>query len=529
LDIIKAVVQKVIQEGKHGPFAVATSNQIEGSVTFSLEPTVWKEKEWPERGMVVRLGELRQKRAGWRAKTGRFWTPSDEQTQQAERSKQMIQFLYPRSRQFPFDGVCEQIIRELEQRNWQVPGIDVEFREYGTGDEKYRAVLLIRGHDFKLRFDRPQGTLPGGRWDNCAGVSDLVIPKREINVYDDESGPTFYLYVGKDWEHDRERFMDGAKVNSKLHGDPRIYLIYRGGCDCQQSAGASFEAVSFLIAAITHDAKKLSNLKHTHSGRRSPLLVHDNDLGREYDPERGNWNWLDWKRDPGDPAFFFTGAVMEEFKKYLEEVVLAMIVSHPIPKEKIDRFVAPKALLIPEIVGQIFCFADYRDAERIKQGKLDVVELNPSDRYGLQGSGYRLMSLDAANDGTVPEIAYDGFLWCGIGEVTETTEIKSLHVPGHYRWSDNERFVIRIKPNRANGIYIADHAPYEKRRQEVADSLGDRKQFTNEELGDFARARARTIIPIHEYKGGYEQPVVLVNRELSLDEVEVVSGPHEYR
>jgi hypothetical protein len=91
LDTIKAVVQKVIREGKHGPFAVATSDQLEGSVTFSLEPTVWKEKEWPEEGMMVFLGELRQKRAGWRAKTGRFWKPSDEQTQQTERSKVMFE------------------------------------------------------------------------------------------------------------------------------------------------------------------------------------------------------------------------------------------------------------------------------------------------------------------------------------------------------------------------------------------------------------------------------------------------------
>lgn len=89
MDNIKAVVQKVIREGKHGPFAVATSDQLEGSVTFSLEPTVWEEKDWPEEGMVVLLGKLRQKRAGWRAKMGRFWKPSDEQTQQTERSKAM--------------------------------------------------------------------------------------------------------------------------------------------------------------------------------------------------------------------------------------------------------------------------------------------------------------------------------------------------------------------------------------------------------------------------------------------------------
>jgi len=37
---IKAMVEKIIANGKHGPFAVATSIFIDGSVTFSLEPTI---------------------------------------------------------------------------------------------------------------------------------------------------------------------------------------------------------------------------------------------------------------------------------------------------------------------------------------------------------------------------------------------------------------------------------------------------------------------------------------------------------
>lgn len=83
---IKAVVQKIVSEGEHGPFAVATSEKFDGSVTFSLEPTIWKEEEWPEEGMIVYLAKLRQKRAGWRAKLARFWKPSDEQK---ERRKEM--------------------------------------------------------------------------------------------------------------------------------------------------------------------------------------------------------------------------------------------------------------------------------------------------------------------------------------------------------------------------------------------------------------------------------------------------------
>jgi hypothetical protein len=78
--IVKAIVQKIIKNGKHGPFVVATSEIIsDGSITFSLERTVWKEEDWPVEGSVVYLSKVRKKRAGWRAKVGRFWKLSDEQ------------------------------------------------------------------------------------------------------------------------------------------------------------------------------------------------------------------------------------------------------------------------------------------------------------------------------------------------------------------------------------------------------------------------------------------------------------------
>lgn len=74
----KAVVEKIIQGGKHGPYAVARSDEL-GSVTFSLDEGVWQENDWPEPGTYVMLWGMRKKRAGWRAQHGRFVEPSDEQ------------------------------------------------------------------------------------------------------------------------------------------------------------------------------------------------------------------------------------------------------------------------------------------------------------------------------------------------------------------------------------------------------------------------------------------------------------------
>ena len=85
---IMAIVQDIIRDGRHGPYAVATSEGIEGSITFSLKPTVWQEKVVPEPGTLVYLSELQKKKAGWRALHGRFQTSSDIQQASNGASKQ---------------------------------------------------------------------------------------------------------------------------------------------------------------------------------------------------------------------------------------------------------------------------------------------------------------------------------------------------------------------------------------------------------------------------------------------------------
>lgn len=227
-----------------------------------------------------------------------------------------MQFLYPISRQFPFDEVCGRIVRELEKRSWHVPDITVEFHDYGTG---FRRVSYIKSQDFKLWFCRVQRLMDGGGYNDTAGVNSITIPKKEIRIHEDESGPTLYLYVGNDYERDRKNFMSGSKVNSKLDGKPRTYLQYNGGCICRATHGAAFKATGLLTALLNSDREALSRMHHTHRGRRPPILIHNNDLGREYEPE-------------GDePKIFNTDEVMEEFKQYLESVVLKMVLDHPLP------------------------------------------------------------------------------------------------------------------------------------------------------------------------------------------------------
>lgn len=75
-EILRRVVQKIVPNGRHGPYAVAKDASL-GSVTFSLTPDVWQEKRLPEAGSEVMLEDFQKKSAGWRAMSARFLRPED--------------------------------------------------------------------------------------------------------------------------------------------------------------------------------------------------------------------------------------------------------------------------------------------------------------------------------------------------------------------------------------------------------------------------------------------------------------------
>ena len=76
----RAIVHDIV-DGKHGQYAVATSDEIDGVVTFSLTPDVWKEAVLPQRGIEVVLSDVVKKRAGWRALKAAFVRPANSNQQ----------------------------------------------------------------------------------------------------------------------------------------------------------------------------------------------------------------------------------------------------------------------------------------------------------------------------------------------------------------------------------------------------------------------------------------------------------------
>jgi hypothetical protein len=374
--------------------------------------------------------------------------------------------LRPISRQYPFDEVGAQIVQALEERNWEIPGMTVEFDVYGSGEAFYRYLKKVSGTDFRLEFGRPQRNM--GRYHDVAAIDRIAYPKRDLSVYEEEAGPTFAEYIGDNWEADRERFL---KYGHKFDNDKNGKYV-------------AFEATPRYRAS------------------RSPNLVEKGSGLRRHK----------------------TNDVYNDATAWLIENVLRVIEAQPLVQPDYSRFDVAD-IPLPSNLPPIYTFAKYEGAFRIRQGQTDRTELNECDRYALAPSArwVTLGSYDKENP--ITDAAYDGHVWCGFGEVTPDSTINEMNIPGHTPW--DEEFIYRVTLNRANDVYVGDQGAFEQRGNELFESAKatGRERLTDAELNEMYVARGRMFVPITEYDGSFKQPVVLVGRELGFDEVELVSTP----
>lgn len=402
-------------------------------------------------------------------------------------------FLYPTSREFEWDEIAEKIVTAIERRGWIIPGLKLEFDAYGSGEAKYQLLREIRGEDFIMYFSRVQEPSFDKAYNNTAALSRVSIPQQILEVYDDCSGPTYYLYVGKDWEADKDSFFNNLKVHSKMDNKPRTYLRYKG--------------VSLRCGRATY-------------------MEHDNDLGREYSPAPNTC-------EPVSIPLHGPEGIYSIMIKWLTENVLDKINMEPgfTNHNVVQQPWQPEELI--DYKGAwplVFSYMKWQDNERIQTGKTNPADLEPEYRHASFSDHPRLCPLGVQRKSSIdpfgyrfPEIAYEGFIWADPNQAI-TQESKWNAIADHINcWSDNN-YIAAIKLKYANHIYVADHEAFEAKRRELFDLLRKedppRDRLTTRELGDTLAARGATIIPINEYNGDYKTPIVLINRELDFDEIE---------
>jgi len=380
---------------------------------------------------------------------------------------QEVTFLYPEQERFPIDPIAITIVKELEKRNFTILGLDIHLRTYGAGNCYVGHVDSIIGPNFRVKFCRGQGKLPGGEWYDTAAISKVHFNKKYIELFGDSRTINLATYVGMDWDKDRDWFLNAfGMVNAKLNNEPRRYLKYSG----------------------------------------IDKLRHDDDLGREYDPIDEPWE-------------FHASEIFSECIDFLQKEVLDIILKTPEVKERIKPFKTEEAIPFPEHLGDLYCFADRSTAVRVKYRDNPEVFVRRPHPYAHKGRGASLCDGYTLGD-DCPKEAKGSFLWCNMGEISDPIDMSSYRFPEELR--EHEGYLFRIRPTHANHIYVVDHAPYKRRRQEICDAFPHTKRFTREQVIDFISARARTLVPIQHYAGGYEEPYVLIKREIGYDEMELV-------
>lgn len=382
----------------------------------------------------------------------------------------------------PLERAGGLLVRELARVGWDVPDLDVEVDTYGRGEDLIRCVRKISGvtadGPFQLKFDGPQGRK--GAFNLLTGLSDATIPPGiSIRFYDDRSGPRAHLYVGADWKTDGKDWISNLKVNSKLNGKPKTYLVYSGWGG-------------------------------------SGLLKHDHDLGREYSPGSGEPRTLDSEKVAHEVVKFVDGLI----------ATLAKLPSAPgfddvTPQgdANMRRLATVERIPAPDAFPPLYAWVDRNNAHRLWEIAIGG-EIESGQRYGLSGSGYRLCALSAAAAG-LPSRATDGFSYASADPA-----VAAGHVI--YSVSDDASPVV-VKLKWLNDVYVVDNAAYDHARDEVFAKIKaenrESGRMTDAELDECAAATARTMVSVTEYAGGFERPIYLIGRQTEIDEVRSVRGP----
>ena len=166
----------------------------------------------------------------------------------------------------------------------------------------------------------------------------------------------------------------------------------------------------------------------------------------------------------------------------------------------VDMGVRFSTYAVPMIIGECRRYLRDFNAVRVSRSMRDTA-------YKAMQVKERLMN-ETQREPTVEEIAKE----LGISKSDVVLALEAIVEP-----------VSLYEPVYSDGgdtIYVMDQARYTKTREEILSEIAPRTILTDEELQMAINARSESFVPINEYKGGYEDPIVVIYREIGLDEIE---------
>lgn len=397
-----------------------------------------------------------------------------------------------RAKRFRLDVVVEDILDEVSQRlprridayrydqdyahdTINVPSLgEVKVTMAQTGDGIFTRIATVEGKTFKIQNSRASGVKYMDRYNDISRPHDVEVKPLEtkVELYEDTSG-IFVTRQGKRFTNSRVYTAEGRGYTTDYQRDD-LYRTYDG---------PNPDAPSYRKA------------------------------------NRG------WREDKTVLSF---KEIEDEMVVWLAENVLNPLREAPKPEHQATEL--PEEEPFPEgKVGPLYTFVNEDMLRKIALIKDNPSKAYPDERKAVRPSK-RLLSLGMPRGGA-PEIVYDGYIWCGVGVIDEQTDLTRVRTIGLEDRRDDPPFhtegVAVIKPKTATDIYVIDWQEWDDFRERTFTPIHNR--LTNQEYVEMHQVVARTIVPITEYDGNYRKPIVLIGRNVELDEVEAVYLPPQER
>jgi hypothetical protein len=214
---------------------------------------------------------------------------------------------------------------------------------------------------------------------------------------------------------------------------------------------------------------------------------------------------LDWRKDK---TVLSWRAIEKEAILWLAEHVLNALQKASKPEFQISTPPAPEPFPQGTLEGPLYAFVEDDDRERTL-----ALSLNPDNGYLDERHAIpRLYSLAMPGDrGPFPDLVHEFFVWVGVSG-TGGFNPKVRRIGQDSKRSDYAA-ILDLKD--ASHVFIVDWTPVDECLLK-APAQGEATGTAGETL---TARLARTLIPITEYSGGYKHPIVLVARNIRLDEV----------
>ena len=201
-----------------------------------------------------------------------------------------------------------------------------------------------------------------------------------------------------------------------------------------------------------------------------------------------------------DQTMYSTLEINERIEKYLDSIVnYTKLLKYP--KTQINVFTEPEHIKIDlKFQSKMYGF------QRSHETQEDA--LNPN---------LRLVSLSEyyPKDHRFAKILNDGFVYMELKSELPTHPTDSAQ----YNYRSDQGSIIEINLKYANSIFIIDTAIFQTLKDEWFSDNLERKNLPQEILEKFISSQLKSMIPINEYFGGYDTPIVISNRRILSDEI----------